>query len=222
MNHNHLPEYPIEPRPLMTDWELAISPTDAEALSQRLDAASDAYTVISTQDAQTIALCLSNRLGSGVHSAIRQFADIGTIDSQKLRTDCLDSHATGELPRGLRRWAAWLITYAAQTLPPTVGGLHIPTNGDALDAYLDLPDHEAQGDTLLEEFSHAYCGSYTDIDAVLDGVTDIREWEHKIRALARDLGCEEFVSLDREAIEWHLREGWDVIPNHGRLHVFFR
>lgn len=220
MNHNQPPEYPHlrEPRPL--DWNLPISLSDAQALGGRLTAASDTETIVTTQDAQTIALCLSDQLKSGLHSAIRQFAEIGSINAPALRTECLSVHTAGDLSPGLKRWSAWLITYAAHALPPNAGGLEIPTDGDALDVFLKLPD--LNPDTVLEDFKHAYCGSYTDIDAVLDGVTDVREWEQKIRGLARELGCNEFVSIDREAIEWHLREGWDVIPGHGRLHVFFR
>ncbi|WBP93231.1 hypothetical protein O6072_18280 [Mycolicibacterium neoaurum] len=220
MNHNQPPEYPNEHEPRPLDWNLPISLTDAQALGERLTAASDTDTIITTQDAQTIARCLSDQLKPGLHSAIRQFAEIGSINAPALRNECLSVHTAGDLSPGLKRWAAWLITYAAHALPPDAGGLEIPTDGDALDMFLKLPD--LNRDTVLEDFKHAYCGSYTDIDAVLDGVTDVREWEQKIRELARELGCNEFVSIDREAIEWHLREGWDVIPGHGRMHVFFR
>ncbi|MHA3019611.1 hypothetical protein ACXPWS_04995 [Mycobacterium sp. BMJ-28] len=221
MNPNHRPDH-IRPEQDPPDWDLPISLANTEALGRRLETAGDSDTIITTQDAQLIALCLSDRLGSGLHSAIRQFADIGSINAPLLRAECLDVHTSGDLPPGLQRWAGWLITYAAHALPPGAGGLQIPTNGDALDVYLRLPDIEATGDELLEEFKHAYCGNYVDIDAVLDGVTDVLEWERKIRTLARELGCDEFVFIDREAIEWHLHEGWDVVPSHGRLHVFSR
>jgi len=221
MNHNHQPDH-SQPEQSPLDWDLPISLTEAEALGHRFETAGDTDTIVTTQDAQTIALCLSDRLGSGLHSAIRQFADNGSINAQALRAECLDTHRSGHLPPGLQRWAAWLITYAAHALPSGAGGVQIPANGDALDVYLRLPDVETTGDELLDEFKHAYCGSYPDIDAVLDGVTDVLEWERKIRTLAREMGCDEFVSIDREAIESQLREGWDVIPSHGRLHVFFR
>jgi hypothetical protein len=201
---------------------LLISLPDAEALHQRLDAASGTHTIIATQDAQTIALCLSDRLGSGLHSAIRQFAEIGSIDAPALRAECLAVHLSGDLTPGLCRWAAWLVTYTASSVPPKFGGLEIPPNGDALDAYLKLPDHEAHDDALLTDFAYAYCGSYPDFDAVLDGITDVREWERKIREVAREIGCAEFISIDREAIAWHVRDGWDVIARHGMLHVFLR
>lgn len=220
MNHNQPPhrDHDREADPL--GWNLPISLADTQALGERLTDASDTDTIITTQDAQTVALCLSDQLKSGLHSAIRQFAEIGSINAEALRAECLAVHVSGDLPPGLKRWSAWLITYAAHALPPNAGGLEIPTNGDALDVFLGLPDLDR--DTILEDFKHAYCGSYVDIQAVLDGVTDVLEWEQKIRTLARGLGCNEFVSIDREAIEWHLRDGWDVIPRHGRLHVFFR
>jgi hypothetical protein len=222
MNHNQPPEHPAQREQDSYDWDLPISLADTEALGRRLDTASDTDTIINNQDAQTIAVCLSDRLESGLHSAIRQLGEIGSINAQALRAECLAAHGSGELPPGLRRWAAWLVTYAAHAVPPQYGGVAMPTNGDALDVYLRLPDIETEEDTLLAEFGHTYCGSYVDIDAVLDGITDVLEWEKKIRAAARELGCEEFVSVDREAIAWHVHDGWDVIPSHGRLHAFFR
>ncbi|MDG4668667.1 hypothetical protein [Mycobacterium sp. 236(2023)] len=222
MNHNQPPENQALPEIDPPEWTLPISFAQTELLSRRLDAAGDIDTVVTTQDAQTIALCISDQLGSGVQSAIRQFAEIGSISAPALRTECLDVHAFGELTSGLRRWCAWLVIYAARALPPSAGGIDVPTNGDALDAYLRLPDVDPVDDEALEHFKIHYCGSYFDFDGVLDGMTDVVEWERKIHSLARDLGCEEFVSIDREAIGWHLREGWEVIPNHGRLHVFTR
>lgn len=222
MNHDQPPENNA-PRDLdPPEWNLAISFSQAELLNQRLDTAGDIDTIVTTRDAQTIALCVSDQLGSGVHSAIRQFAEIGSINGTALRSESLAVHAGDELSSGLRRWCAWLVVYAARSLPPSTGGIEIPTNGDALDAYLRLPDVDPLNDDVLEDFKRHYCGSYYDFDAVLDGLTDVVEWERKIRSLARDLGCEEFVSIDRDAIGWHVRDGWDVIPNHGRLHVFLR
>ena len=222
MNHNQPPDRALANEISPSDWHLAISFAEAQELGRRLDTASDANTIVTTQDAQTIAVCLTDQLGSGLHSAVRQFAESGSINAEALRTECLAVHTSGDLPVGLRRWAAWLVTYAAHALPPNFGGLQMPTNGDALDVYLTLPDLDRTSDALLEEFTYAYCGSYVDIDAVLDGVTDVLEWENKIRSTAIELGCEEFVRIDREAIEWQLRSGWDVIGRHGRLHVFFR
>lgn len=222
MNHNQPPEHRAQHEQVSYDWDLPISLADTEALGRRLNTASDTDTIINNQDAQTIAVCLSDRLGSGLHSAIRQLGEIGSVNAQALRAECLAAHGSGELPPGLRRWAAWLVAYAAYALPADAGGVAMPTNGDALDAFLKLPDVETEGDALLEAFSHVYCGSYTDIDAVLDGITDVLEWERKIRVVGRELGCEEFVSMDREAIAWHVRDGWDIIPSHGRLHVFVR
>jgi hypothetical protein len=222
MNRDHQPENPSQGEHHTDGWDLPISLPDAEALRQRLETASGTRTIIATQDAQTIALCLSDRLGPGLHSAIRQFAEIGSIDAPALRAESLAVRVSGELTSGLRRWAAWLVTYAARAAPPKFGGLEIPTNGDALDVYLKLPDHETHGDALLTDFAYAYCGSYPDFDTVLDGITDVREWERKIREVAREIGCEEFISIDREAIAWHVRDGWDVIASHGMLHVFLR
>ncbi|MEH3138766.1 MAG: hypothetical protein PGN37_01040 [Mycobacterium kyogaense] len=222
MNHEQPPETraPREPDP--HGWNLPISLPAAEALGKRLDNAVDTESIISNQDARIIALCLSDRLGAGLHSAIRQFADTGSLHVEQLRAECLSAFASQDLEPGLKRWTAWLTTYVAYALPPNSGGFQISSNGDALEAYLRLPDVDCQRETTLEEFGHAYCGSYAGIEAVLNGVTDVLEWERKIRALARSIGCEDFIFLDREAIERRMREGWDIVPGRGQLHVFFR
>jgi hypothetical protein len=222
MNHNQPPEHRLGRDGEPGDWDLTISLAEAEALSRRLDAAAEYETLVEGTDARIIAACLSDYLGAAQHSAVRRFAETGGIDAGSLRADCLAAHTSAKLPSALRRWTAWLITYTAHALPPGAGGMELSTNGDALDVFLKLPDLDRTSDTLLTEFKHAYCGSYVDINAVLDGVSDVLEWERKIHKLAQELGCEEFVSIDREAIEWHLRDGWDVIPSHGRLHVFFQ
>lgn len=222
MNHNHTSRHPEDREPDLPGWDLPISLSEAEALGRRLDTAGDADTIITTQDAQTIARCLSDRLQAGPHSSIRQFGDLGSIRARELRAECLAAHTADGFPPGLKRWAAWLVAYAAHALPPEMGGLQIPSNGDALDTFLHLPDLKLTGDTTLKEFAYAYCGSFVDIDGVLEGITEVLDWERKIRSLATDLGCEAFVSIDRNAIERQMREGWDIVPGRGGLHVFLR
>ena len=210
--------YGPEEQPLVESlWPAGL----AEGLHDRLTAASDTDSLISAADARTIAACLSSHLHADAHSPLRQYADRNQIDGPGIRAECLAIRGLG-LPPQLRRWAAWLTTYAANALPPDAGGLAVPTNGDALDAFLDLPDVDPASDIVFEQFAQTYCGSYTDVDAVLDGITDVLAWERQINRLAHDLGIREFVSIDREAIEWHVRDGWDIIPSHGRLHVFAR
>jgi hypothetical protein len=207
------PAHTSEPR-----WPIGLE----EGLRERLSEASDTDSLINRDDARTIAACLSDFLTTTADSALRCFAQDGQIEAIGVRTECLNARATGQLTPQLRRWAAWLTTYAARALPPGQGGYEIPPSGDALDAFLALPDIDPCSDTMFGQFIQTYCGTYTDIDAVLDGITDILEWEREINRLAETLGIREFVSVDRQTIEWIVRDSWDIIPRHGRLHVFAR
>jgi hypothetical protein len=194
----------------------------AEGLRERLAHASDTDSLITAADAHTIAACLSDQLNSGPTTALSRYAATGRIDAPAVRAECLAAHASGTLTPALRRWSAWLTTYAARALPPEGGGQVIPTNGDALDTFLDLPDIDPASTAVLDQFVLTYCGSYVDADAVLDGITDIRDWQRELTRTTDKLGIGEFVAIDREAILARIMEGWDIIPRHGRLHVFAR
>ncbi|RIT44597.1 hypothetical protein [Mycobacteroides abscessus] len=222
MNHNHPPTPEVFAETPTGEPGDEISRLEADALDARLDAARDSAGHINHHDARTIAACLCDYIGAGRHSALHHFASTGEIKGSTLSSDSLTAHISADLPPTLRRWTAWLTTYTAQELPLDDIGWPVPRNGDALDAFLGLPDLDHTSDSLLTDFRRAYCGSFDDIDAVIEGVSDALEWEDKIHSLATELGCSEFVSVDREAIERRIRDGWDVIPNHGRLHVFFR
>ncbi len=222
MNHNHPPTPKAVAETPTGEPGDEISRVEAETLDARLDAARDAGGHITDHDARTIAACLSDYVGGGRHSALHRFASTGDIEGSTLSSESLTAHTSTNLPPTLRRWTAWLITYAAQELTPDDSGLPVPRDGDALDAFLKLRDLDHAGDGLLAGFKRAYCGSFDHIDAVIEGISDVLEWEDKIHSLASELGCSEFVSIDRDAIERRIRDGWDVISDHGRLHVFFR
>jgi hypothetical protein len=218
MHHDHEPKsenpaHTPEPR-----WPIGLE----EGLRDRLSEANDADSLISGDDARTIAACLCDFLSTAADSALRRFVADGQLDAIGVRAECLNARAAGQLTPQLRRWAAWLTTYAARALPPGQGGHDIPPSGDALDAFLTLPDIDPSSDAVFDQFAQTYCGTYADVDAVLDGITDIVEWERHIGRLADTLGIREFVSVDRQAIESFVRDSWDIIPRYGRLHVFAR
>ena len=194
----------------------------AEGLHERLVHASDTDSLITAADARTIAACLSEYLDAAPTTALSNYTATGQIEATVVRAECLAARASGILTPGLRRWSAWLITYAANALPPEASDQMIPANGDALDTFLDLPDIDPESADVLNHFVLTYCGSYANADAVLEGITDIQEWQRELTRTADRLGIGEFVAVDREAILARVMEGWDIIPRHGRLHVFAR
>ncbi|MBB3602751.1 hypothetical protein FHT40_002412 [Mycolicibacterium sp. BK556] len=193
-----------------------------EGLRERLTHASDTDSLITAADARTIASCLSDHLDAALTTALSRYAATGHINAPAVRAECLAARASGMLMPALGRWSAWLIIYAAHALPPEAGEQMIPANGDALDAFLDLPDIDPASSSVLDHFVLTYCGSYPDADAVLDGITDIQDWQRELARTTDKLGIGEFVAIDREAILARILEGWDIIPRHGRLHVFAR
>jgi len=98
----------------------------------------------------------------------------------------------------------------------------IREQGDAFRAYLQLPDIDTHRDDLLQTFREFYIGEFISMAALLDELTEIRDWTNALQEVARTWGIQGMVSLDRAKIEAMARETWDIVERGGRLYVFIK
>jgi hypothetical protein len=181
---------------------------------------------ISDEDARAIATMLAPLAGPS--SAMAAFAAGGQVDPAALATECrrLGSRSwrTAQMAEWLPRLENWLGAIRSgnhlnEALSPQVAE-GLAEHGDAFRAYLHLPDVDETADDLLLTFREFYIGTYPDIDALLDALTEIRDWEAAIDELAARHGIDGLVSLDRSKVELVARETWDIVDLGGRLYVF--
>lgn len=96
----------------------------------------------------------------------------------------------------------------------------IREQGDAFRAYLQLSDIDPDRDDLLRTFHEFYIGEFISMEALLDELTEIRDWTNALHEVARTWGIDGMVSLDRVKIEAMTHETWDIVEMGGRLYVF--
>jgi len=181
---------------------------------------------ISDEDARAIATVLAPLAGPS--SAMAVFAEGGQVDPTVLATECrrLENRTwhTPQIAEWLPRLENWLTANRSgnplneATSPQVEQGL--ADHGDAFRAYLSLPDVDESADDLLLTFGEFYIGAYPHIDALLDDLTEVCDWESAIDELAARHGIEGLVSLDRSKVEPIARETWDIVELGGRLYVF--
>ena len=183
-------------------------------------------TAISEDDARAVASLLAPV--AGPDSAMRQFADTGSADPELLRTECqqLQAHSwhTPDATEWLRRLSQHLAVTGSASSPerplPEQAAEGLREHGDAFRAYLRLPDIQADRDDLVEAFHEFYVGSFPTMDALLDQLTEVRDWEHALGELAGQWGIDGLVSLDRRKVERVARETWDIVELNGHFYVF--
>jgi hypothetical protein len=190
---------------------------------------------ITDEDAQVVASLLAPL--AGADSQLARFALTGNADLGALHDECrrLQGHArqTPDVETWLQRLEAHL---AARTdlgqsadVPPTAEAppadnpqitQGVRDHGNAFRAYLQLPDTDPSRDDLLTTFREFYVGSYASMDALLDELTEVSEWEQALDDFARQRGIDEFVSLDRAKVAHIARLNWDIVEMEGRPYVF--
>lgn len=161
---------------------------------------------------------------AGPNSAMAVFAETGEVDLPALATECRRlgdrTWRTPEIAEWLSRLENWLTANRSGevTSPQVEQGL--AEHGDAFRAYLRLPDVDQSADDLLVTFGEFYIGTYPHMDALLDNLTEVRDWEAAIGELAARHGIDDLVSLDRSRVELIARETWDIVEVGGCLYVF--
>ncbi|MEC3979634.1 hypothetical protein [Amycolatopsis sp. H20-H5] len=181
---------------------------------------------ISTEDATTVATLLAPLLPPD--SQMSRFAATGDAHPVLIHEECqLIAGRTGQTP-DVAPWVWHFEQYlAAQTdlgrrtesAPPADDDTSdypqvaegVREHGDAFRAYLQLPDIDPSRDDLLQTFHEFYVGRFASMDALLDELTEIRDWQHAVDEVADRLGFDGLVTLNHAKLEAVARETWDIV-----------
>jgi len=188
--------------------------------------------------ARTLARALANERDDPMSGALHHFAVTGQADPEAIARELADLYQT-TTDDEIREWVNWLGTYVIRLsnasaeapgphetsqpgddpdTPQIEQGLR--EHGDAFRAYLQLPDIDRDRDDLLTTFQEFYVGNYTSMDALLDELTEVRDWERALDKFAGRWGIDGLVALDRDKVEHVARLTWDIVEIGGRFHVF--
>lgn len=94
---------------------------------------------------------------------------------------------------------------------------------EALQAFLSLPDVDANTEMIMESFHEAFAGTHRDKSAALRALSPLEEWETELTDWRLERG------VDLEALEWNLapllerlREIYDLVEWKGKVHAFYK
>lgn len=220
MKHNQAPtaatQHEHHPEAAWPQTEYVVPEPIADAV-ERVFAHDDS---IAPSVASTIAAELAAATGAGMHSGLSTYSRAGHPAAEDVVTDCIDVYTQPGVARVLQRWACWLALHVGgeATAESRLG--RTLSNGDALDAFLRLEDTNIASETLLEDFANVYGGSYADMDEVINETTEVAEWQAAVDKVADYYGISDFIKLDRDEIEWFVRDGWTIVDDGRQLHVF--
>jgi hypothetical protein len=188
---------------------------------------------ISREDAQAVAHLLGPQLPPG--SAMSRFAETGNADPAALSEECRElkqrSWDTPDVVVWLEHFERYLAgqdtTRQPTEHPDPERPLDVPqvldglsAHGDAFRAYLQLPDVDPYRDDLMEQFEDCYVGAFGSMEALLEEITELRDWKRVIDAVAKEHGFDQYVSIDLAKIEATVRAGWDIIKLGGTFYAF--
>jgi hypothetical protein len=91
----------------------------------------------------------------------------------------------------------------------------------ALQAFLSLPDVDANTAMIMHSFEEAFIGTFLTIEDAVHALCEIDEWENEVNDFAAERGL--FIdqyTVDYEALRDRLREIYDLVDWKDRVHVF--
>lgn len=217
--HGHDPEREEGPHPPHRE----IDPRLITLVETQIATAIKREGPIDTDIARTIAACLYDHLPPDAQEATLRFIILGLPAGRDMWSLALEGIHLSDMPEALQRWACWLATYSLAATPPP-GGDPLPTDGDALHAFLRTANASGPIDVerALDEWADRYCDSYQTPDDVLEGVTHLAEAERKINNIAEAYNLSDFVTIDRDALLEEISRDHTILEAGGRLHVYVR
>lgn len=194
--------------------------------------------------ARAVAQSLADRSDAPT-PALHEFALTGKGNLETVSIEAMPIYNQPGCPPSIRKQIDYLLTFVLNR--PEQGGAHsgapadqaqettadldyaelpplaaegIKEYGDAFRAFLRLPDIKPDDESLIDNYHEWFVGKFYGIDELLAALTEIESWEAQVNQLAERLGIIGFVTLDRDGIEAHVRDTWDVVEHNGALYVF--
>jgi hypothetical protein len=91
----------------------------------------------------------------------------------------------------------------------------------ALQAFLSLPDVDANTAMIMHSFEEAFIGTFLTIEDAVHALCEIDEWENEVNEFAAERGLfiDQYI-VDYEALRDRLSEIYDLVEWKNRVHVF--
>lgn len=192
------------------------------ALRHAIAQADSRQEVIAITEAHTIATLLATLFTD--RSELRRLADtrVGNVD--QLHAECQmlrrQEPSIPDLPMWLDAFESYL---DARQYPEAEAEVHaaLRRHGEALRAYLTLPDVHANDPELLADFQTSYIGVYPSMEHLLQGLTDLDECERELAEVAERYGFTGLARLSRNGMEALVRESWSIIQRGDLYYAFY-
>lgn len=92
---------------------------------------------------------------------------------------------------------------------------------EALQAFLSLPDVDANTPMLMESFEDAFVRTFPSMEDAVHGLCELDEWEREVSEFASERGLyADNYSVDYEMLTERLGEIYDLVRWKERIHVF--
>jgi hypothetical protein len=176
---------------------------------------------VTHDDAQRVAMLLAAILP--LDSEMNRFALTGEGDPLALQRECTHLQASSPQPVPINSWIEHFEQYLAASASvdknepiqaePSETALDTGGRGDALRAYLQLPDVDPDSDDVLQGYQDAYLGFVGSMAELLDQVRDV------MAAPAAEQGID-LNDMDDAALERAARMTWDIVEVDGRFYLF--
>ena len=94
-------------------------------------------------------------------------------------------------------------------------------SGPAFAAYLLLKDTAPDHPDLASQFAESYVSSWELVDQLIDDTLEGLGWTQALREFCSTQGIDpDYLAWDRDLLEGHIRETYDIIELDGWQHVF--
>lgn len=203
------------------------------AIREAVRLARDTGDLIPRWTAHAIARHLADKLPFQ-NSALNRYANTGVIRRLQLAVETRWIASAAETSDEIREWISYLDDFTTEHRIATMGqpgGASEPEPGsqaaegirqfgDAFRAYLALEDIDPDREDLIETFHEVYVGCFANMHEVIEGLTEITDWQAALDEVTARYGIDDLVSIDRPKVERMVRSTWSLKRVGGVIYVF--
>lgn len=205
----------------------------ATAIREAVRLAKDTGDLIRRWTAHAIARQLADKLPFQ-NSALNRYANTGVIRRLQLAVETRWIASAADTSDEIREWISYLDDFTTEHRIATMGkpgGASEPEPGsqaaegirqfgDAFRAYLALEDIDSDREDLIDTFHEVYVGRFATMHDVIEGLTEITDWQAALDEVTARYGIDDLVSIDRPKVERIVRSTWSLKRIGGAIYVF--
>lgn len=203
------------------------------AIREAVRLARDSGDLIPRWTAHAIARHLADKLPFQ-NSALNRYANTGVIRRLQLAVETRWIASAADTSDEIREWISYLDDFttehriaamgkpggASEPEPGSQAAEGIRQFGDAFRAYLALEDIDPDREDLIDTFHEVYVGRFATMHDVIEGLTEITDWQAALDEVTARYGIDDLVSIDRPKVERIVRSTWSLKRVRGVIYVF--